>query len=86
MVQPPNAVVPLLKLGWLAAQLLGSLAQMGSEEQMHSCYEVGESPAEFDRSRMNCGISFWLVGKDKDLSDPNVSHIIIEITSLPVDF
>lgn len=80
-------VVPLLKLGCLAAQLLGSLAQMGSEEQMHSCHETGGSPAEFDRSCMSCGISFWLVGKDKDLSGPNVSHIITEITSsLPVDF
>lgn len=60
---------------------------MGSEEQMHSCCEMQGSPAEFDGSHMSCGISFRLMGKDKDLSGPNVSHIIIEITSsLPGDF
>lgn len=60
---------------------------MGSEEQMHSCCEVQGSPAEFDGSHMNGGISFWLVEKDRDLSGPNISHIIIEITSyLPGDF
>ena len=30
---------------------------------------------------MSCGIGFLLMGKDKDLSLPNVSHIIVEITS-----
>lgn len=60
---------------------------MGSEEQMHSCCEVQGGPAEFDGSHMSSGISFWLVGKDKDLSGPNVSHIITEITSsFPGDF
>lgn len=60
---------------------------MGSEEQMYSCCEVQGSPAEFDGSHMSCGISFWHVGKDKDLSGPNVSHIVTEITSfLPGDF
>lgn len=79
-------VVALLKLGWLAAQLLGSLAQMGCEEQMHSLCELQGSPSGFDGSHMSSGISFWLVGEDKDLSGPNVSRIITEITSLPGDF
>lgn len=60
---------------------------MSSEEQMYSCCEVQGSPAGFDGSHMSYGISFWHVRKDKDLSGPNVSHIITEITSsLPGGF
>lgn len=55
--------------------------QAGSEGQTHSHCEVQGSPAEFGESHMNHETSFLLMGKDKDLSFPNVSHIIVEIIS-----
>lgn len=55
--------------------------QAGSEGQVHSHCEVQGSPAEFGGSHVSHEISFLLMGKDKDLSFPSVSHIIVEITS-----
>lgn len=55
--------------------------QAGSEGQMHFHCEVQGSPAEFGGSHMSHETSFLLMGKDKDLSFPNVSHIIVEIIS-----
>lgn len=55
--------------------------QAGSEGRMHFHCEVQGSPAEFGGSHMSHETSFLLMGKDKDLSFPNVSHIIVEIIS-----